>query len=169
MKRMNIVERFLRHVNKTTSCWLWIGQKNGNGYGVFSGCRPYGRSAHRIAWILFKGNIPKGMCVLHKCDIRNCVNPEHLFIGTNEDNVKDKTKKRRHVHGEKVFGAKLREKQVLDIRTSSLPRQKLAGKYNVHRGTIDSIKTGRSWGWLDNKTVGGTLPTGGEGQLHFDI
>ena len=86
-------------------CWLWlssVNRKNGKArYGVMSireepHLNPTGRFAHRLSWELFKGKIPPGMHVLHKCDTMTCVNPDHLFLGTNEDNVRDCMAKGRH-------------------------------------------------------------------------
>lgn len=90
---------FWSKVNKTESCWLWTGAIKTTGYGVFS--HPHaGRyrliSAHRLSWILSNGCIPDRLHVLHKCDVKNCVNPSHLFLGTEADNHQDKAAKGRH-------------------------------------------------------------------------
>ena len=86
-----------------SGCWLWMGAVNQNGYGTWSGDK-----AHRISWRLHQGEIPKGMCVLHKCDVRVCVNPQHLFIGTIADNNRDAINKGRVVYpGERHGSAKL--------------------------------------------------------------
>lgn len=79
---------FWEKVSITESCWLWTAAKNEKNYGVF-GIGKQTDKAHRIAWRDMKGAIPKGLFVLHKCDVPNCVRPTHLFLGTNLDNVKD--------------------------------------------------------------------------------
>ena len=87
--------RFIKRVYKTASCWLWQGQLN-FGYGrmrVNKGKRIF---VHRFAWTLYNGPIPEKMLVCHKCDVRNCVNPEHLFLGTHKDNTQDMHRKKRH-------------------------------------------------------------------------
>ena len=82
--------RFWRFVSKENSCWLWTGKLNPDGYGLI---RPNPTKekvgAHRISWTLHNGPIPTGLCVLHKCDKPSCVNPDHLFLGTVQDNVDD--------------------------------------------------------------------------------
>ena len=88
------VNRFWSNVRKTDSCWLWEGYRN-YGYGVFSVNRRLMR-AHRVSWIMAHGEIPKGLCVLHHCDVPACVRPDHLFIGSQADNVLDCIKKGRH-------------------------------------------------------------------------
>ena len=80
-----------------TGCHLWIGGADPDGYGVISrqGRRGKQERAHRVAYELFVGPIPDGICVLHRCDTPACVNPEHLFLGTNLDNVRDRDAKGR--------------------------------------------------------------------------
>lgn len=92
---MNDTQRFLAKVKKSTKCWEWTASKDGFGYGMFS---LYGKrqGAHRASWQIFKGQIPKKMYVLHKCDNPSCVRPGHLFIGTQKENVKDAVSKGRH-------------------------------------------------------------------------
>lgn len=76
-----------------SECWYWIGSKNKHGYGQvgFKGQN----KAHRLSWLMFNGEIPEDMKVLHRCDIRNCVNPDHLFLGTQNENIKDMDSKGR--------------------------------------------------------------------------
>lgn len=80
-----------------SGCWLWVGgTRDKRGYGNWIRQGFDTRSAHRISWMMHKGPIPDGLHVLHKCDVTLCVNPEHLFLGTNQDNIDDKVRKGRH-------------------------------------------------------------------------
>lgn len=91
----DIKDRFLDKVMYTDSCWIWTAATLHNGYGCFrTDYRT--ESAHRVAWQLFRGPIPDDMHVLHKCDVRCCVNPSHLFLGTNADNIRDRNAKGRY-------------------------------------------------------------------------
>jgi hypothetical protein len=84
-------------VDAKTGCWMWIGGVESHGYGrmSFNGKR---YKAHQLSWILNRGEIPKGMCVCHHCDTPGCVNPDHLFLGTMADNMRDKVAKGRQSH-----------------------------------------------------------------------
>ena len=96
-KIRSIRDRFFTKVQKATSCWIWTGHKLKKGYGLISRGRR-GESpiqAHRLSYELHIGEIPDGMCVLHKCDNPSCVNPEHLFLGTEKDNTLDMLQKER--------------------------------------------------------------------------
>lgn len=122
-----------------SGCWLWLGWTNCNGYGEIHTGRPYGKiQAHRLSWILHKGEIPAGMQVLHHCDVRPCVNPDHLWLGTNDDNARDKLLKNRQSRF-------LTPKQVEEIRVSNATSCALASKYGVHPTTIGDIRRGVTW------------------------
>ncbi|MBA7608334.1 hypothetical protein ES703_15511 [subsurface metagenome] len=95
-----VQRRFWTKVHKTGNCWLWLAGKSSDGYGSFS-IGDHGTNAHRVAYALEVGSIPAGGSVLHKCDNRACVRPEHLFLGTQLDNVSDMFKKGR---GNKASG-----------------------------------------------------------------
>lgn len=89
-----LIDRFWSKVDKTEGCWLWTGSRFRSGYGQFQyDGRPH--SAHRIAWLLTHGKLP-GQRVLHHCDVRSCVRPDHLFLGTDADNMRDMAQKARH-------------------------------------------------------------------------
>ena len=91
------IERFFSRINKTSTCWLWTGTRTkSGGYGILSIDGKYART-HRISFEIHKGKIPAGMHVCHKCDNPPCVNPEHLFLGSHLDNMKDMGRKGRHV------------------------------------------------------------------------
>lgn len=97
-------------------CLLWTGAINDGGYGVLS-IGDIMMRAHRVAWIVEKGDIPKGMYVCHKCDVRRCINVDHLFVGTQKDNIADMiSKKRDHIIGERNAHHKLTSQQVDKIR-----------------------------------------------------
>lgn len=93
-------ERFFANVNKTESCWLWLAS-GADGYGSFMVKGKYWR-VHRWAYERFVGSIPNGLFVCHKCDVRNCVNPAHLFLGTNTDNMRDASRKGRLKTGKPI-------------------------------------------------------------------
>lgn len=91
-KRKPLEERFWAKVAKSDSCWNWTGSLAGSGYGylhIGDKVERKPRTAHRVSWEIHNGPIPEGLWVLHKCDNRKCVNPEHLFIGDRVDNMRD--------------------------------------------------------------------------------
>lgn len=103
---------FWNYVERTDGCWLWLGGVNEDGYGDrMDGDRHV--LAHRFSWEIANGPIPDGLLVLHKCDVRRCVRPDHLFLGTHRDNQLDKMAKGREAH----FPKKLTESDVIDIRS----------------------------------------------------
>jgi hypothetical protein len=96
------MERFMDKVFKhPNGCWLWQGTQNGHGYGWFTWRDGKGGTAHRAAWRLFKGPIPTGLFVCHMCDTPECVNPDHLWVGTAQDNSDDQVRKGRSARNPK--------------------------------------------------------------------
>ena len=141
-----IEKRFWTKVQKGTDedCWLWQASVMGtNGYGSFRLNIELGtQSAHRYSYELRNGTIPTGYIICHTCDTPRCVNPQHLFIGTHQDNALDReSKNRSKTHGIQ----KLTETQVIEIKSSSESQSKLAAKFNVSRSTIKNIQYGLSW------------------------
>ena len=103
-------------------------------------------SAHRVSYEAYNGEIPKGLVVRHKCDNPSCINPDHLELGTQQQNVADRENRgRRDVKGEQVGTAKLSEMQVMAIKNSPLSSAELAERYGVHKTNVWAIKSGKSW------------------------
>lgn len=149
-KPLPIDERFWAKVQKGEDggCWLWTGAKN-QGYGVLQR-REIGRvvSAHILSWERHNGPIPNGMCVLHRCDVRACVNPGHLFLGTRADNAADMTSKGRSLRGSRQPNSKLSENDVARIhclRTEGLTHKAIASRVGVGRPCVSRILSGHSW------------------------
>jgi hypothetical protein len=151
MKIIYDAAKFWSKVKKTPDCWLWQGMTNGDGYGLvrqYHGRRSHETRAHRFAYELIVGPIPEGLFVCHKCDVRNCVNPDHLFLGTNTENMQDAASKQRVPHGTKHYRTKLTEDDVRDIRKASArgaTRREVAERFGVSTQAIFSIATGRTW------------------------
>lgn len=144
-------ERFWMKVKKGTSeeCWEWQ-ESNRRGYGCLWVNRKY-ISAHRFSWILHYGHIEEGLCVLHKCDNPICVNPTHLFLGTNLDNTQDRVNKGRSANGEKTSRGKLSREDVSTIKelmkTRKVRVKLIAEKYNVSAITIYRIDKGETYAY----------------------
>lgn len=128
-----------------TGCWLWTGPVCVKGYGVGRWNRV--TRSHRVSWAAFRGGIPAGMCVCHKCDTPSCVNPDHLFLGTNADNVRDRLQKgrSRYAYGELAGSAKLTADDVRCIRASSGTGAALSRAYGVSRNQIRLIRNRVKW------------------------
>lgn len=124
-----------------SGCLLWVGSLDGGGHGHM---KIEGRweGAHRAAWAAARGPIPTGMWVLHKCDVRSCVNPDHLFLGTHQDNMDDMTNKGRATGS---GNAKLDPKIASAIRESGLPLKEIMARFGVSKSTASRTRTGISW------------------------
>lgn len=161
------LEKFMSRVflpGEKDGCWLWMGprgKRRNKNYGYCYLLKPE-QQAHRVSYVLFKGPIPEGAQILHKCDNPPCVNPKHLRAGTPQDNVNDRIKRgrSRHPAREKHGRAKLTEEQVAKIRSSYKPSkpvylakgevrkgsfQFLANKYGVSKRTIRLILLNEIW------------------------
>lgn len=150
MSRPTLRERFgSRAIHRPSGCIEWSGKMYPNGYGALMHLRKW-RLAHRVAWELERGAIPLGLSVLHRCDNRACVNVEHLFLGTQADNIHDaKNKGRlRGVRGAANYRAKLTDADVRDIRERAgrgVLQRVLADDYGVSPKQISVIVSGKQW------------------------
>lgn len=125
-------------------CWQWNGTTDDNGYGIFT--RTNGsRLAHRASWFFEHGELREEDFVLHECDNPSCVNPAHLFLGTQSDNIADMVSKCRHQVGEQRPAAKLKESGVREIRAMDGPHQKIADLFGVTRTVVTNIKNRKAW------------------------
>ncbi len=148
-------------VGNGEDCWLWQGKLAGNGYGQLStGDRGFGRAAHRYSWMLVNGTIPEGMHICHACDVRACVRPDHLFLGTHQDNMTDMVKKGRstlgdrngsrkhpesYPRGESCYQTILSSEDVRQIRKRRAAGEKgihLASEYGVSPAYLSMVYTG---------------------------
>lgn len=150
MLRDEIKQRLMRRVKvNPNGCLEWTGALKDNGYGEISidgkTCR-----THRVSYQLFRGAIPNGLFVCHTCDNRKCVNPSHLFLGTNQDNMQDAEQKGRRVilGGEKHFNAKLTSAQVGEIREmrkEGNTYNAIAAKFGISSQHVARIVNGENW------------------------
>ena len=130
-----------------SGCWIWNGAV---------GCRGYGKlrsnytqhSAHKVSYELFRGPVEAGKYVCHHCDVRACVNPEHLFLGSPKDNQQDMAKKMRHAYGDKNGNSKLSEQQaksILSLKDSGNTKTSVGEKFGVSRVAVAKIWSGELW------------------------
>lgn len=139
------LDRFDTRVEKTSKCWNWTGSTFENGYGVFTLRRKAVR-AHRFAWHVANGRpIPDGLVIMHSCDNRICVNPNHLSLGTPLENVQDRNAKGRTARGEKTAKAKLTSDQVRMIREDTRGHKPVAIEFGVARSLVQRIRQGKGW------------------------
>ena len=139
------MERFLSKVNKTDTCWLWTGCCNKKGYGQF---RINGKTVktHRWSYEQHIGLIPPNLLVRHKCDVRNCVNPDHLEVGTHQENMRDMVERGRH--GDSLRNFKLTEDDVRFIRVIRVfgfNCYELAKMYSLGGTTMKRVLNGQTW------------------------
>lgn len=129
-------------------CHEWRGTRMPNGYGQIhrNGKTAY---AHRVAWELKHGPITDGLYVLHRCDNRRCVNPDHLFLGTFDENMADMVAKRRQAHSSRNGHAKLSENDVREIRSSNDLQAVLAKRFGVSQSIVSMVRSGKIWRYVE--------------------
>jgi hypothetical protein len=153
---LTLKQRFDQKYQKcpVSGCWNWTGSTNQSGYGTMAP-NEWGTLAHRISYGLNVGPVPKGKgphgtCVCHRCDNRLCVNPEHLFLGSNADNLADRDAKGRQVamRGSRNGHSKLNESDIVQIRAMFHRGAKLrevAERFSISKANASDIKRGKIW------------------------
>ena len=151
MYSQSFINRFNQkwQLDKKTGCWVWTGATAGRGYGNIGLERQRKQEyAHRISYRLHVGEIPKGQYVLHRCDNPSCVNPSHLFVGTQRANLADMASKGRHLYGEKNAKAVLTEADIPKIRqlcASGMAQWEVGRMFGVSQITVSRIMRGKRW------------------------
>lgn len=146
-----LIRRFWEKVDKSSpdGCWNWTASVAGKGYGQIKLPRTRRQAyAHRLSFELHFGEIPSGMLVCHKCDNPKCVRPDHLFLGTTEDNLSDMASKDRHLYGERNSEHRLVEKDVhriFDLAASGWSQQRIAKNVGVGQPQVGRILRGLRW------------------------
>lgn len=147
-------EIFWSKVEKTddlNDCWKWKNKTHSERYGQIQFDKQM-FLAHRYSWELHNGAIPNGLFVCHRCDVPSCVNPNHLFLGTPEDNNKDMASKNRSCKGEKNSNAKLTLEQVkgiLAMHKAGVAIRFIAAEYRIKPRTIEAVVRGQNWKWVE--------------------
>jgi hypothetical protein len=131
-------------------CWNYDGYVKPDGYGsTWDAGLKQSVNAHRRYYEAFRGRVPEGMHVLHKCDNRRCINPEHLFLGTADDNMRDMAQKGRSLSGERNKNCKLTQRQVDEIRGKygmrGVTLQQLASEYGISAAHVHRIAKDKNW------------------------
>ena len=146
-----LIDRFMDNVSPEpmSGCWLWTGSvRNVKGYGSIR-VDLVVQCAHRLSYKLFRGPIQHGLHVCHRCNVKACVNPDHLYLGTNAQNMADATRDGLRPRGERNGKTKFTEEDVRAIRNSPLGCVRLARQYNVTKVCIMGIRRRRTWKHVD--------------------
>lgn len=144
---MNTAEEFWARTHRNGDCTEWSGALDGSGYG----CAQWdGRvqGAHRIAYQISRGPIPRGLCVCHRCDNPRCVRPGHLFLGTHQENMADRNRKGRARGGDRRVNAKLDASVVRRIRAlcaGGMLQKHCAEMFGVHKATVNDLVLRKTW------------------------
>ena len=143
-------QRLLSNYSVVGTCWIWLGGLFPNGYGQI---RPTGENStgtHRASWRVHYGDIPEGLLVCHSCDTKACINPRHLFLGTQKDNISDMINKGRRCDnsGERNYQTHLTDKDVRrmrSLRSGGMKLLELSSEFGVSDTSVSSICRRKSW------------------------
>lgn len=145
----DFVQRFERKFEKTEGCWLWRASLAGKGYGQIKLPKQRRQEyAHRVSYLIYRGEITAGWFVCHTCDIPRCVNPDHLFLGTAKDNLQDMKQKGRSTSGVRNARAKLTEEEVRQIRVclaAGMTQMQIASAFKLCQVQVSRIHTRKRW------------------------
>ena len=145
------IQNFWSRVKRGQRCWVWSGPVNAGGYGQLT-VNGVNYISSRVAYELHFQKSPGDLFVCHRCDKRNCCRPEHLFLGTNMDNVTDMIQKGRTCKGSDRPNSKLTAHQVRVIRSLSWTQKKIAARFGISQSHVSGIKSGTYWSHLgDNQ------------------
>ncbi len=145
------INRFWEKVDnrEKEECWNWQGAIQSKGYGSVGISKKKSALAHRIAYEITNGEIPNGLMVLHKCDNRRCINPNHLYLGTHQDNMKDMVERDRQARGERNARSRLTNEDVENIRRiygmGNHTQQQVADQFGVSISSIRKILSEEYW------------------------
>lgn len=154
----NLIARFMEKTCPAENgCIIWTASKrNTFGHGIFW-LNGKNETASRVAWILFRGEIPAKLCVCHSCDNPSCVNPDHLWLGTMTENMADCDTKKRRKYGEAHTGHKLTDELVREARalykTGDYTQRKLAARYGVAKNAIALMLRGKTWAGVSDSPI----------------
>lgn len=138
-------------------CWYWTGATTDKSYGNIGlnrGGKCHHAPAHRISYLIHKGEIPAGLFIRHSCDNRLCVNPDHLSVGTHKQNMEDMANRNRSQHGMNMHSSKLTNIQVVVIheaRAAGFSGSSISRYFKISQGNINEIISGRKWRRIKEK------------------
>ena len=149
--RIPLSEKIEKHTVRIpeSGCWIWMKSLNSGGYGNTTLGRNSSILAHRASYEEKYGKIPNGVLALHSCDIKSCVNPDHIFLGTQQDNMTDKVMKNRQANGEKHGMSKLTREQAFEAKFGTEKPSLLAKKFGCSAVMIRQIRSGMYWKHLE--------------------